>query len=188
MGLRVLHHREEFQSGIVVLQSEPQMRTISVDEGHDTVKRTFPFPYLIFTIRYTISRTNGKYIYHGNDGLGLYVYCRKEPMKSFDSVVLYIPTDYDTCGYVCTDHDYDDSEYDSVKELVEEVVGLWWSMIHEIHYHPGRMWGEIQFDKLDEADWRSAGKFFDMINSCSGFIKAGNEMVSLPLSALGDKK
>lgn len=196
MNLRVLFH-EHLQNtisiqeswGLVILQSEPQVRTITRLNHKDFLQEpvTLAFPHLIFTIRYFM--LGGKYVYPGFGSYGLHVHCRKGLLKKFDDDVCYLPTDYYRRGMVCTDHSFDYSQYNSLQDLVKAVVGLWWNTVHTLEYCPGDvLWEEILAKDLEKAQWISAGPYENtaQINSWS----VGKKLKRRPtlVSSLGKKK
>src|SRR4051812_4314376 len=120
------HIDREFD-GIVILESEPQMRNIiSSSEIKNSIY--VPMPYIIFTVRY--KKHKNEFIYPGVFGCGLHVHgCRKSLTSINDDVVL-LPTDDYANGLVCTDHRCDNRRYDSITNLVNDVITMWWNSRH----------------------------------------------------------
>lgn len=119
--------------GMLVLESDPQIRSIFLQSQSKNMIRV-PFPYTQFVFQYYKTK-DGKYIYPGLDGVGLRIYGRKKPLSKMTDKVFALPTDMD--GYVCTDHDYDYKLYDSLFDMTQEILALWWGtrqVIHECYY------------------------------------------------------
>ena len=119
-----------YTQGILIFESEPQIRTMLLTGNAYSVR--LPLPYLLHTVSYL--KIDYKYIYPGVLMQGLRVYCRNEPFTSLSDPVGIPPTDYGRMGVVCTNHAYDYKIYDSLKELVSEAIGLWWGTNHFIEF------------------------------------------------------
>ena len=119
---------ENDSDGILILESEPQIRNLFIQsQTKDSIR--VPFPYMQFVFRYT-KRLN-KFVYHGYSGAALSILGSKKSLTSLKSKSFVIPTD--TTCIVCTDHDYDGKEYNTLFEMTQEIITLWWGTRHVIY-------------------------------------------------------
>lgn len=149
--MKLRYHIDREKDGLVILESEPQVRTIFVvSQLRNNIR--VPFPHIIFTIRY--EKLDDKFVYPGIYRSGLCVYGKLKPLNKLSDEVIYLPTDYIRKGLVCTNHSYDSKKFDSLKELVNFVVALWWSMSHMVEYQPfKKLWNESDLKDLKSANW-----------------------------------
>lgn len=166
--------------GLIILEKEPEIRTLNIVSQLRSSMRV-PLPYIYFAIRYKIEGFNynvttnrydeSEFVYEGLSGGGLSVFCSKEPLKSFHSFPCFLPTDYysdqyyrgKNTGVVCTNHDYDYKHYKKLSDLVNEIIGLWYSSIHKISYSPipssaNKSWGACKLEDLQIANWAKSEK------------------------------
>jgi hypothetical protein len=90
--------------------------------------------------------------YPGIYGSGLHVYGRLDPLSDFSNEVILLPTDSNEFhgGMVCTNHRSDNKHFDSLTELVNHVITLWWGHSHIIDYQPfGKTapWHEVSLEQ-----------------------------------------
>ena len=137
--------------GMVILESEPQFRTLFV-YGNKGLMR-LPFPYIVMAITYTIE--NGKYIYPGISGSGLRVFFRNSPMEKYTDTVSPASTDYNRFGLVCTPHGYDSSKYETIESMCNFVISTWWNMTHVLEYPEAtsKDWPNFSLEKAIGLKW-----------------------------------
>lgn len=157
--MKLRYHVDRPHDGLVIVESEPQMRNIFV---YSQMKNTIrvPLPYIVFTVRYV---KMGKVIaYPGTYQSGLHVFCRTEPVTKADDRVCFLPTDRNSRGLVCTDHGSDNKQFKSVKELVNYVVTHWWSHLHYVEYQPFGLtaWQEAKLENIKKGTWEDAGYLY----------------------------
>lgn len=158
--------------GILILESEPQMRTIFIhSQCRDRVR--LPFPYTLFLLKYQRTST-GKYKYIGVYGNGLRVFGSLKPLSSMQDKIFLLPTDIERSGSVCTNHSYDNKEYDSLFEMTSEILSLWFGHVHFINANYAEkayndlavkrglkvtieQWENSQLDQLDKIEWTKFG-------------------------------
>lgn len=147
--MRLRYHNAN--DGILILEMEPQFRSLYVRSQTRRSIRV-PLPYLYFVIRY--EKIGDLFAYHGVHHCGLGIFGSLKSIKSLKDKIFYLPTDKDPnfgC-YVCTDHNYDHEVFNSIRELVNFVIGLWYGSIHQISYPPFLDWTLETLDNL-EGDW-----------------------------------
>lgn len=134
LKLRVENSSVFDQSGLMILEAEPQVRSIITSGSSNKFSYRLPFPYILFIIQYTKDNYRGqtKYFYPGLYGNGLRVYGSNSPLKTLENKVFLLPNEESGLGLVCTNHDYDGKTYNSVIELANEVIGLWWGHNHSL--------------------------------------------------------
>lgn len=120
------------KKGLIILESEPHMRTVFVRSSHRDSAR-LSFPYVYFIIHYRIE--NGKYYYYGIYDRGLMVFMRKTPIKNLNSRLYFCPLEVESWGVACTNHSLDKSEYNSVFDLAHTIISNWWQSQHSIDYY-----------------------------------------------------
>lgn len=145
--------------GLVVLESQPQVRTIfcSCNVG---VQR-LAFPYRLDVVRYI--KDNEKYIYPGIYGGGLNVFFRNNPMQEFTDKVFLSPTDMWRYGTVCTPHQYDNKVFSTLPELVNFVISIWWNLNHSIEYKTDPLWRHMTIEQALNYNWEGGSKFYDAL-------------------------
>jgi len=143
----------------VVLEAEPQLRSIFIYSQTRNMIRV-PLPYILFTVRY-VKLSSGKFSYPGVYGSGLSVYGNLKPLANVSDEVVYLPTDSENKGMVCTEHRSDNKNFNTVTELVNYVVTHWWGHIHRIEYQPfgATAWYEAKMDQILKGEWQKAGNF-----------------------------
>lgn len=158
--MKIRLHLDRANDGLVILESEPQLRSLFVYSQTRNIMRV-PLPHILFTVRY-VKLSTGWFAYPGIYGSGLSVYGNLKPLSTVSDKVFYLPTDYvNYKGLVCTDHKSDNKQFKSVKELVDCVVTHWWSHLHHIDYQPfgATAWHEATLDQLPNGKWENAGNF-----------------------------
>lgn len=156
--MKMRYHLDRMQDGLVVLESEPQLRSIFVYSQTRSNIRV-PLPHILFTIRY-VKLSSGMFSYPGIYGSGLHVYGNMKPLADMNDDVVYLPTDYANYkGLVCTDHGSDNKKFKTVTELVNYVVTHWWSHLHYIDYQPfgSTAWHEAKLEQIPKGKWLKAG-------------------------------
>lgn len=113
--------------GVVILEAEPQSRTINF-LSHSGTKRV-NFPHLLFTFRFFKNR-QGKFDYPGIFNSGMRVCCSNEAFHSLDGRVFYHPIELDRKGLVCTPHEYDHMEFDTLQAMASKMLNIWWGLQH----------------------------------------------------------
>lgn len=125
-------HTDRNRKGLIILESEPQMRTIFINSSHrDSVRLAFPYVY--FIVHYRI--INGHYYYYGIYDRGLMVFMRKTPIRNLNSKLYFCPLEAENWGVACTIHDLDNSKYDSVFDLAHTIISNWWQSQHAINHY-----------------------------------------------------
>lgn len=145
--------------GLIVLESQPQLRTIFTAGNKGTQR--FAFPYLLNVICYKVSE--GKYIYPGIYGGGLRVFFRNSPMQNFTDEVFLPPIDANRYGLVCTPHDYDNKQFSSLPELVSKVITLWWNTYHVVEYKSDPQWKDMTIEQALSCSWKDGRKLYDAL-------------------------
>ena len=135
--MKLRYYLDKEDQGLVILEADPQMRRLLIYSQSSNTKYV-PLPYVYFTIRYKKSAKGFTYL--GLYGAGLQVHGSIEPLKSFKDNVINLPTDYSNRGLVCTDHSYDNKEFDTISELVNCVVGIWYGLVHNVDYNAFDRW------------------------------------------------
>jgi hypothetical protein len=119
--------QKEIHQGIVVLEHEPQTRMLICDDEKSIKK--IHFPYIIQVIGYF--RDQEKYLYPGILSGGLRVYFNNKPLQSINDEVWFSPLDANYYGFSCTPHAYDSKIYNSLKQLTDHTVSLWFNQLHD---------------------------------------------------------
>lgn len=158
--MKMRYHLDRKQDGLVVLEAEPQLRSIFVYSQNRNTMRV-PLPYILFIVRY-VKLSSGNFSYPGIYGSGLSVYGKLKPLADMSDNVVYLPTDYESNkGLVCTEHSSDNKQFGKVTELVNFVVTHWWGHLHRIDYQPfgATAWQEAKMDQIKKGKWQKAGDF-----------------------------
>lgn len=137
--------------GFIILESDPQVRTIFC--GGNRGSKRLAFPYVLSTISYTLNK-NGIYFYDGIYGLGLTMFFSNRSVQSFDDKVFVAPTDSLRHGVVCTPHKYDGMQFKTLHELVNHVITMWWGTVHSVSYQE---WENVTLDNCCDYDWNIYG-------------------------------
>lgn len=150
--MRLRYHNEKH--GVLILESEPQMRNLFI---HSQIKSTIrvPLPYVYFVIRY--KKLAQSYQYLGLHHCGLNVFGSLQSIQSIKDKCFYLPTDKTWTGsYVCTNHDYDNHIFSTIKKLVDCVVGMWYGSTHGMYYDPfpNSKWEEENLLTLIKGRWQ----------------------------------
>ena len=143
--------------GMLVFESEPQVRTLFTNDNKGTHR--VPFPYFINVICYSLK--NNIYKYGGIYDSGLRVFFRNSPMTSFSDEVFLPPTDANRFGLVCTPHEHDRTTFKTLEELVNHVITLWWHTVHHFEYED--RWDKMTLEQAVSNKWRPTGKFPDAL-------------------------
>lgn len=125
--MKIIYEHESKHAGMVVLQTEPQTRTISTPYSF----KRLHFPYVLHIIAY--EKKLNKYHYNGIFKLGLSVYFSQNPVDSLETEIRLPPIEastYGRYGLICTPHQYDCKEFDTRDELISFVSDLWWQIQH----------------------------------------------------------
>lgn len=156
--MKLRYHLDRKHDGLVVLEAEPQMRSLFIYSQMRSTMRV-PLPYVLFTIRY--AKNGKKVVYPGIYGSGLHVFGRVERLSSVEDKVILLPTDSHSKGLVCTDHGSDNKQFKSITELANYVVTHWWGHMHQQEYQPfGKTaWHEAKLESIKDGNWTSAGTF-----------------------------
>ena len=148
--MRLKYHLESETEGVLILESEPQMRNVFVYSQTQSYIR-LPFPYIQFVIRYI--KKDGKLYYPGVWGSGLRVFGSLKPLSSMTDEVFLLPTDI-ASGYVCTNHMYDMKRFSSLKLMAKTIISFWWNVTHTIAGPDLDKLKELSLDNLDKFDWK----------------------------------
>lgn len=155
--MKIRYHLDRKTDGLVILESEPQVRTMFIYSQNKNTLRV-PLPYIIFVVRYLKDKKGFKY--PGIYGSGLFVYGKFTPLKEVSDGVVYLPTDKERNGMVCTDHNADNKIYKTVNELVNEVVTLWFSHTHNLEYDPFlNGWSNASLENISKGTWLTVRNF-----------------------------
>ena len=154
--MKLKYHIEKKDEGLIVLQSDPQYRNIFVQSSSHYLIRV-PFPYIQFVIRY-VKKKSGVLVFPGVYGTGLRVFGTLKSLETDQDDVFLLPTDDYQGGYVCTDHHYDNKEYSSVKELVNDVINLWWGTQHRVMNIKIPEWVDTKLEDIDKLKFISPSK------------------------------
>lgn len=162
--MKLRYEKETKVGGLLVLESEPQARVKSFYSQISNGYSKLYFPYIYFCVKY--HKSEGSFVYPGAYVDGLKVFFSLKPLESFKSTVYYSPIDFEYKGYVCTSHEWDKSEYDTLEDLVNQVVSLWWGTKHVLEQNLNNSslkvtWDKIKsFEELQNYEFKSAGKFY----------------------------
>lgn len=122
--MKIIYEYENATYGIVVVEQEPQARTIWANSP-----RYLQFPYVINIITYD-KVPGGKVSYGGIYKTGLIVLLTNTSPKTLDDTVYICPTEKSRKGLVCTPHQHDNKTFDSLNELLFFVTAMWWQIHH----------------------------------------------------------
>lgn len=122
--MKIIYEYGDSSYGLVVIEQEPQKRTVWLGSP-----RQLNFPYVINIITYD-KLSNGKVCYGGIYKTGLIVLLANQSIKSLDDMVYVCPTEAGRHGLVCTPHEYDNKQFDTLNELLFFVTSLWWQIHH----------------------------------------------------------
>jgi hypothetical protein len=162
--IRIRYRQENSHRGLIVLESDPQVRSVCVQSSIKPSER-YPFPYVIHVIEYTVLSAflglGKNYMYCGTYDKGLKVFMTNKPLESLEDMVYCCPTEYAGCpttaAYpICTDHRHDWLRFPSTTKLVQHVIGLWWQMTHRIYfdnYEFIRDWKNIKPENVLNTTW-----------------------------------
>ena len=151
--MKLLYHRTDASGGLIILESEPQYRTIFSNSNASNVKR-IPFPFVNFIIRYEINELG--FYWRGIHGGGLRVYGSKESLKSSNDIAFVLPNETSRYGLVCSTHTLDYKSYKSLIDLVNMAVSNWWGLDNHIDYNPipYKPWHHTKPEELKNAQWQ----------------------------------
>ena len=177
MKLRYYLDRKKENDGLIVLEADPQMRRLLI-YSQNSQSKYVPLPYVYFTVRFTKDPLGG-FRYPGVYGAGLHVYCSPTPIKAITDSVCYMPTDqYPNNGVVCTTHSYDKKKFDTIPELVNTVIGIWFGLVHNQDYQPFKdPWQQVKLDSISNGKWIDAGPFYKILNTPKTY---GKGFISVP--------
>lgn len=173
--MKIRLHKEDHGKGLIVLESEPQIRTIFITSSFKYTER-LAFPYVYHIIHYRI--IHGKYYYFGIYDRGLMVFMRNKPIRSINSKFCFCPLEVERFGISCTIHEKDQSKYNSIFDLIHDVISDWWQMEHQINDYnafekhrkeflgnlkmpdyngiPINVWKEKNLENINEVEWSPA--------------------------------
>jgi hypothetical protein len=117
---------------------------------------------LIFVFRYT--KVEGGYMYGGLYGNGLRVLLKSEPLRSFDDLVAYAPTEHHGGGLACTDHGWDNSLFKNPQELMGTILEIWWGSAH--HMRPPldiSAWKKMSVEEVVTYKWGEVAKLSTLL-------------------------
>ena len=145
--MKLKYKQEGYDEGLIILESEPQFRSVFIkSETRNSIR--LPFPYLYFTIAYV--KVDNMYQYEGYYGHGLTVYAGLKPLSSLRDKMFLLPIEMSSYGAACTNHAYDNKLYNSLFELSNEVLSLWWGSIHSVYGIDIVSWSELSLNELDK--------------------------------------
>jgi len=189
--MKIIYENENSSMGMVVVQSDPQRRTVWANGG-----KTVNFPYLVQIITYD-KVAGGKFSYGGIYKTGLIVLFSNKPIESLEDDVYVCPTELGRHGLVCTPHQYDNKTFDTVESLILFVTGLWWQIEHYHLYASGdptatSKWQRATTDEVLEIVWGQPISLLSAISAdyprCAGYgrtdgVKADKKkaLVSKPI-------
>jgi hypothetical protein len=157
--MKIRYHLDRKDDGLLILETEPQVRTMFIySQNKDTMR--VPLPHLIFVVRYIKTDTGFKY--PGVAGSGLFVYGKFTPLNKISDGVVYLPTDKNRFGQVCTKHSSDNRIYGTINDLVNRVLTLWFSHVHYLEYDPflsSGGWSNASLENLSKGDWLTVRNF-----------------------------
>ena len=157
--MKIRYHLDRKDDGLLILETEPQVRTMFVYSQNKQTMRV-PLPYLIFVVRYI--KTKKGFKYPGIAGSGLFVYGKFTPLDKISDGVVYLPTDKNRHGQVCTRHSSDNKIYKTINDLVNEVLTLWFSHVHYLEYDPflsSGGWSKASLQNLSTGNWLTVANF-----------------------------
>lgn len=186
--MRLKYHLELETEGILILESEPQIRNIFVYSQLGNTAR-LPFPYIEFVIRY-IKDDKGQLYFPGVWGSGLRVYGSLKPLNSMLDDVFLLPTDDRQGGYVCTNHMYDMYKFSSLEIMTKTIISLWWNvnhMINQVCYNKIRNMSLEQILKPGAVDWciphrgrKNKSSFWDALKAGYSNWQGNHEVHGVP--------
>lgn len=144
--MKIIYEYGDSNYGLVVIEQEPQKRTVWLDNP-----RQLNFPYVINIITYDKLK-NGKFSYGGIYKTGLVVLLANQSIKSLDDMVYVCPTEAGRRGLVCTPHEYDNKQFDTLNELLFFVTSMWWQI------HHGNVVGDWRKETVDSVLKRNWGQ------------------------------
>lgn len=144
--MKIIYEYENADYGIVVVEQEPQARTIWANSP-----RQLYFPYIINIITYD-KVPGGKVSYGGIYKTGLIVLLANKSPKTLDDTVYICPTESGRKGLVCTPHQYDNKTFDSLNELLFFVTAMWWQ-IHHGNFIELEDWKKKTVENILESQW-----------------------------------
>lgn len=148
-------HLESDTDGLLLLQSPPVRRVIYGNNGFKSADH----PSLLFTIRYL--KCSNMIFFPGIYGSGLRVFATDDSFENENSKVSYYKHEFQRKGLVCTEHIYDGMKYNSVKELANHVVSLWWGHIHQDHSCSLKNVPSLKYkDALKQANAENVGIYY----------------------------
>lgn len=146
--------------GMILLESEPQLRTI-LTKGVTRTRR-IPFPYVIYVVTY--QKLNKGYIYKGIYDCGFRFFFRNSPLQNLDDDIFYSPTDSELFGLVCTPHETDNKKFKDLFSLTNTVISMWWELEHTSTFSFAN-WQNMKAEKALEREWQSAGSLHSCIKN-----------------------
>lgn len=188
--MKIVYEYENGSEGAVVVQSDPQTRTIWANGG-----KMVNFPYLVQIITYDKVPGN-KFSYGGIYKTGLVVLFANKPIQSLEDTVYICPTEIPRYGLVCTPHQYDNKTFDTLESLIFFVTGLWWQIEHYYLYANGdgqasSRWQRATTDEVLTMNWGTGFTLKQALNKDypgaagygrRGFKVSGDKIVDKPLS------
>lgn len=157
-------HNDCTVGGFLILESEPQVRTLFVSSELRSTLRV-KLPHILFIIRY--QKYNNKFIYPGLYGNGLNIACSFKSIQNLTDEVYYLPTDYSP---VCTNHAYDNKIFDTTYELANFVISLWWGTVHSLRYQNVEEWCNTK--NVEDLNFRKIGSLQDYLKPLAGYCSA----------------
>ena len=145
--MRLKYHLDLPDEGLIVVESEPQMRSLILYYSQRFASR-FPLPYLQFTIRYI--KINGKLHFPGIYGSGLRITGSLKPLSSIHDPVFFLPMGEYAGGRVCTPHEMDMRGFDNLNELVNTIVGVWYGLNHSLTCD---QWNNTKLENFGNLRW-----------------------------------
>ena len=134
--------------GLLILEAEPQMRNL-FRYGQTSCIARVPMPYVQFVLHYR--KINDKFVYDGLGGNGLRVYGSLDSLDSFKNNIFGLPTD--PAGLVCTDHKFDNKRFNSLFELAQSIITLWYNTMHYADGKLMKKWESLDLSNLKKMSW-----------------------------------
>lgn len=160
-------HNDCTVDGLLILESEPQVRTLFISSELRSTIRVH-LPHILFIVRY--HKYNNKFIYPGLYGNGLNIACNFKSIQNLTDEVYYLPTDY---GPVCTNHYYDRKAFYTTYELANFVISLWWGTVHSLRYQ-----NDVDVEEwcnkknVEDLNFRKCGSLKEYLGRLKGYCSA----------------
>lgn len=192
--MKIICQHENEKAGFVVVQTEPQIRTLYDIYGYTKLA----FPYLIYAIVYMKEahrhEEDGRFIYPGITKLGLSVYFANKSTRSFQNQVWLPPMTgirrMDQYGAVCTNHNYDGRQYMQLKDLILDITSLWWGTTHSVCPE----WKQVNYQEVLQTNWHFQSQVVphypsnSVFESCNSFSTKIGKVIEYLTEHINDSK